>query len=185
MLVLATDWGFKDLRDYTITEIAKHPMPPLEKIGLARRAGLSRWLLTPLTTLATRLRPLEKDEMQILGWETTAAVMLARDAVLRRRLDAVRDEHPPVWMGTKWRHAECWAALCRALSMALAQPKYHDMSLPMAVEAATSPGMCSSCNGSKWAYIETWLDMTREKHIVERSIISILGGNQKGWVHKR
>lgn len=67
MLVLATDWGFKELGEFALKAMPKHAIPPLEMIILARRANVQDWLPEPLTSPSTRLEPLKR--MKCRRWD--------------------------------------------------------------------------------------------------------------------
>lgn len=124
--------------------------------------------------------------MQTLGWETTVAVMSAREKVLHRRLTLLRDKEPQAWTGTKFLHQWCWNSICRALSRALEDAKYHGIPLTKAVDIASSyRNVCTGCKASKSDHIETWLDVDADESIVEQVLRSMLGENPADWVCKR
>jgi len=194
LLVLASDWGFTDLRRYAMQKISLHEMDPIRKIVLARRTNVPGWLRVPYISLAVRIFPLNKSEVETLGLETATAITRAREKVLRRRLGLLRGSEPVAWMGGLFWHSACWEVLTGALMSALDESKYWTMSPKQAVMAALAemqkevPGkvskkLCKTCNDE--AKIAMWLDMPGDWNAAEVILQEHLGKNPDSWILKK
>jgi len=60
-------WAFRKVRDYTIREIDKLTQPPIERIELAIKCSVEKWLLPAYEQLCNRADRLTLQEAERLG----------------------------------------------------------------------------------------------------------------------
>jgi hypothetical protein len=79
-LALAQRWAFKEVEQLCIRELQKLPIAPVEKIHIYQAFLLDRSLLAEsFEKLTIRAEPLNLEEGQKLGLETTLQIMQARE----------------------------------------------------------------------------------------------------------
>lgn len=168
MLVLATDWEFRDIRHYCIQELSKHEDLPIPRIILARRALVPQWLIDPYVSLAKRLAPLSEHEADLLGAASVETIDLARKVVKERRMSLISGQKPPVLLG-KWTfvHLHCWYILSGAWRKALTEERYQHLEVSEAMlralkdirgtEESRGRSLCRNCNSQ--TRIVGWLDL--------------------------
>jgi hypothetical protein len=80
ILALAQRWAFKEVEQLCIRELQKLPIAPVEKIHIYQAFLLDRLLLAEsFAKLTIRPEPLNLEEGQKLGIETTLQIMQARE----------------------------------------------------------------------------------------------------------
>lgn len=80
ILALAQRWTFKEVEQLCIRELQKLPIAPVEKIHIYQAFLIDRSLLAEsFVKLTTRPEPLNLEEGQRLGIETTLQIMQARE----------------------------------------------------------------------------------------------------------
>lgn len=189
MLVLATDWGFADLRSYTISELSLYQDRPVPRILLARRARVSEWLLEPYVALATQLAPLSNHAASLLGTDSVLAIARAREKVLERRLSLLNVNKPSKLFGkpTFW-HPYCWGTLCEAWRRTLTEERFHRpgfsplWSMMRALAGTKGTGkylLCPHCDSE--ARIGQWLALYRDEAGVEAFFQYCLGKSVEQW----
>jgi len=196
ILVVANDWGFKDLRAFTMRRIPAVESDPLEMVALCRRTKISEWLLKPYGELAMRLSPLTRFEVRILGPSASAAIYKAREAVLHRRMALIRSDEPPDWMWSLFWHRTCWRLLSDSWYGILTKSQYADMELKKALvqemeairgkEISKPLGMlsrytiCGGCNVEE--KLRRWMNVTEDMQIAARVLKEELGDNMDIWL---
>jgi hypothetical protein len=79
-LVLAQKWSFKEVEKLCVRELEKLSIPPVEKIRIYQEFRLDRsLLLRSFAKLTVRPDPLNLEEAQKLGLETTLQIAQARE----------------------------------------------------------------------------------------------------------
>ena len=131
ILILSTKWEFPNLRKYACKHIPSHPMAPLDKIELARRADVPEWLFAPQLELARRLSALTAEEGRRLGPNSVLRITKAREIIMRVRLSSTVGPRPPMVLGhVGWLHTGCWTVLCNAWNLVMTKDKYAVHELP-------------------------------------------------------
>lgn len=78
---LASKYGHPGLRTYTIQQLDRHPLSPIERFRLSRDYNVPQWMLRAITELSWRDKPITAAEAGILGAEKTAEVAEKREAL--------------------------------------------------------------------------------------------------------
>jgi hypothetical protein len=80
ILAVAQMWGFNEVKQLCVRELEKLSIPPVEKIHIYQGSQLDRsLLLESFESLTIRPDPLNFDEAQKLGLETTLQIARARE----------------------------------------------------------------------------------------------------------
>ena len=81
VLKLAKKWDLAGLRDKAVqqSDTQIQLKDPIEKILLARKYNVVKWLKEAYTTLASREHVLTADEIDQIGWETFGRLMMVRE----------------------------------------------------------------------------------------------------------
>ena len=88
ILDLATRWGFTSIRDLAIRCIK--PPIPLDRLILARKHALEKWILPALLDLCERPEPLSLEEARLMDFEDVVLVGSVRQTVRSSTVDATR-----------------------------------------------------------------------------------------------
>ncbi|KAF7968239.1 hypothetical protein HWV62_31571 [Athelia sp. TMB] len=85
ILKLATMWEFDDIKERAIVESTKEmsQKTPLERIALAVKYNVPRWLLDAYTALVQQDNPLTRNEVDALGHETVYQLLQLREQSYR------------------------------------------------------------------------------------------------------
>ncbi|KIO21294.1 hypothetical protein M407DRAFT_29071 [Tulasnella calospora MUT 4182] len=198
MLVLATDWAFESIRNYTIAALSKHEDLPIPRILIARRARVPQWLLDPYVTLSTRMTPLSKYEAKALGIDSVLKISDARAKVLERRLSLIAGPRPGTFLN-RWTffHSNCWMVASAAWRKALTETKYHKpprlngprtTTAMQAMQAALQdqaqkPGdgrrLCAGCQATNG--LAEWLNLSADSVLVRRYLKAAIGSEVELW----
>ncbi|KAG8896772.1 hypothetical protein FRB99_008658 [Tulasnella sp. 403] len=184
MLLLATKWGFDDIRRFGIDALSRNPhRDPVQRIVVARGAGVPQWLRAPYVVLCTRLAPLGERDVVALGPRSTMAVCQTRERVLKRRLGLVRGPAPSMLMG-KWTiwHPGCWGVLVDGWYAALLGDRYASCGLGpkealTAAIASYGRELCTSCA----FLLQDWLELEKDERIAEEWLKRLLGKDPEAW----
>jgi len=81
ILKLAKKWDLISMRDKAISQLEApiQEKAPIEKILLAKRYGVARWLREGYISLTSQEEAITEDEMESLGWETFGRLMQIRE----------------------------------------------------------------------------------------------------------
>ncbi|VDB95553.1 unnamed protein product [Peniophora sp. CBMAI 1063] len=81
VLKLAKKWNLAGLRDKAVqqSDTQVQLKTPIEKILLARQYDVGKWLNEAYIALSSREEPLSVQEVEKVGWETTAKLMMVRE----------------------------------------------------------------------------------------------------------
>ncbi|KAG8908732.1 hypothetical protein FRB99_002970 [Tulasnella sp. 403] len=188
MLVLATDWQFKNIRNYAIRTLPSYDDLPIPRIILARRAKVAEWLTEPYLDLALRLAPPTEHEASLLGTLSILNISKVREKVMERRLSLISGERPAVVLGKSgWWHSKCWYALTNGWRKALTEKYYRPMSPERAVMTALEDVMlangrrlCRGCNSEE--LVVGWLNLGEDRRIAKAALQAAFGVTMEMWV---
>lgn len=92
VLKLSTLWEFDHIRDKAITEVSKQwrKSAILDKIALARKCKVSRWLLEGYVELVKQEQPPAENEVDALGYVAVYRIFRLREESYRKALDSAR-----------------------------------------------------------------------------------------------
>ncbi|KIO19731.1 hypothetical protein M407DRAFT_11256 [Tulasnella calospora MUT 4182] len=121
ILTLASDWGFEDLRNRTIREIEKLHPSVIDRVVLARRCKIAKWIRGALLSLTILPDPLTATEIQILGTTTAALIWKAREEIFLHRLQVLTTKGRPASQ-IKCAGASCKQAVREAMLRVLEKP---------------------------------------------------------------
>jgi hypothetical protein len=79
ILDLSTRWGFTDIRDLALR--CMEPPNPLQRLVLARKYSIERWINLALLELCKRQEPLSLDEARLMDFEDVVLVGSVRQTV--------------------------------------------------------------------------------------------------------
>jgi len=80
VLKLSTMWGLDDIRQMAIEKLSTgFGSDPIEKILLAKRYGVSSWLLDGYAQLVSQQAPLQMETLDSLDWKTKVSLLSLRD----------------------------------------------------------------------------------------------------------
>lgn len=176
------------MREYAINEIPSHSMDPIDRIALARQTNVTEWnwLGPPYIALSVRLAPLEQDELATLGPRATSAIQKARQAVLLRRMDLIKGDKGPAWMGNSWWHKPCWKTLYEAWRQLIAwsRPASEEDNSPhellmkalekrdFQVDGRPPKPLCASCDVKYKIF--GWISPWTENELAESVLLEVL-----------
>ncbi|KAG8999000.1 hypothetical protein FRB90_012182 [Tulasnella sp. 427] len=132
-LMLASDWGFDNLRNRTFRKLKKLHLPPMERAQLARRCKITKWIRGALLSLPILLDPPSGADIQILGTTTAAAIWRAREGLLIHQLEALATEDTPA------QSARCRSATCKQVLRAVMVRKLEKSKIVVKSEAMVAP----------------------------------------------
>lgn len=203
MLIIASDWGFVDLRNTVIRTLTSHQMDPktpfseklreLKLLKLARRAHVPQWVPMAYMYFATRIAPLSAEDAQATGFDASAAITRAREQILRRRLDLVAGPTPPAWMAGWAYHKECWKAMGEGWKAALSdrnavRPR---QALLEELRRQRASGMaarkvCDTCmeKAEKGRLIQ-WLQLFEDEATALAVLSADLGNDRNSWINRK
>lgn len=197
ILILATDWGFDQLRNIAISNITAHILRPrtpfstklgdLDLFLLAHRARVSSWLPISHTYFVTKIAPLSAEAISAIGPRATAAIDQARAEVRKRRLALVAPATPPEWVSGWFKHTDCWQALgdCwkRVLNDADAVRPRVALLEELTVQRGSTTTTRKFCDGcfekAKNGMLNDWL---QDEKIAEEVLIAVLGDDLDAWL---
>ncbi|KAG8998942.1 hypothetical protein FRB90_012187 [Tulasnella sp. 427] len=131
-LMLASDWGFDNLRNRTFRKLKKLHLPPMERAQLARRCKITKWIRGALLSLPILLDPPSGADIQILGTTTAAAIWRAREGILTHQLEALATED------TSTQSARCRSTTCKQVLRAAMVRKLEKSRVATKSEAITA-----------------------------------------------
>lgn len=95
---LAKKWDLPEVRKKSIAdanrEVAKKSA--VEKVVLAKRYGVGKWLMEGYCALVSRKEPITDQEREVLGWETYGRLLKVRELGRLAALERPTSEQPPL-----------------------------------------------------------------------------------------
>lgn len=86
VLKLSTLWGFSDLREKAIGELAWRTMDPVSRVELARKYRVKEWLIAGYRDLVKRSASISMEESERLGWRTAIQLYQLREECVPAQL---------------------------------------------------------------------------------------------------
>lgn len=83
MLKLATKWHFDAVRELALNQLANVIMGPVDRVMLAKRCNIWKWLRSGYTDLATRSEMISLEEAERIGYPVAHALYRAREEAFR------------------------------------------------------------------------------------------------------
>ncbi|CAE7136566.1 unnamed protein product [Rhizoctonia solani] len=84
-LRISTAYNFPGLRDYTVRELEKASLGPIQRIQIAREFDLKSWEVPAYSELSKREAALTQEEAQILGVSAFTMIAQAREKEILKR----------------------------------------------------------------------------------------------------